>query len=122
MLGSGSLPKQQGRRSSYSMQYTMTEPCDQCPFLKRSGFTFSRLREHASGEFACHKTCKVDEETGNFIPRSRKTLHCAGALIFNEKREQPHQMMRIAERLSLYDRTKLNMQAAVGSKPSDYRK
>lgn len=100
----------------------MTDPCDQCPFLKGSGFTFSRLREHASGEFACHKTCKVDEETGNFVPRGRKTLACAGALIQNELLEKPHQMMRIAERLSLYDRTKLNMNADVGSKASDYRK
>jgi hypothetical protein len=34
-------------------------------------------------------------------------------LIFNEKREQPHQMMRICERLGMYDMTKLDMEADV---------
>lgn len=30
-----------------------------------------------------------------------------------EKMQQPHQMMRIAERLGMYDHTKLNMSAPV---------
>ncbi len=104
------------------MQYTMLEPCDECPFLKTSGFVFQRLTEFASGEFPCHKTCKVEEESGNFVPKNHKTLHCAGCLIFLERRERPHQMMRIAERLGMYDRTKLKMDSNVGSKPSDYRR
>lgn len=95
------------------MKYTLTEPCDACPFLKGSGFKLSQLRRHASGEFACHKACKVDEDSGDFVPRSDKTPHCAGALIFLEKRNQPHQMMRICERIGLYDRRKLNMEAPV---------
>lgn len=97
------------------MKYNMTEPCDACPFLKGSGFALQRLIEHASGDFPCHKACEVEEETGNFVARNDKTPHCAGALIFNEKRNQPHQMMRIAERMGLYDRSKLNMQAPVGT-------
>ena len=108
------------------MKYSMTEPCDQCPFLKTSGFTYQSLVEHASGEFACHKACKVEEEEdgsgGVFVPRNENTSHCAGALIFLEKQNRPHQMMRICERLGFYDRSKLNMKANVGSKPSDYRK
>jgi hypothetical protein len=103
------------------MQYTKTEPCNECPFLKGSGFTFKSLIAHAIGEFPCHKACKEDEE-GNYVPRSDKTPHCAGALIFLEKRKEPHQMMRICGRLGLYDPTKLNMKANVGSKPSDYAK
>lgn len=102
------------------MRYTMTEPCDACPFLIGSGFTFQSLVEHARGEFACHKACELDED-GDYVERSDKTPHCAGALIFLEKQERPHQMMRICERLGLYDRTTLNMQANVGSRPSDYR-
>jgi len=105
------------------MRYTMREPCDACPFLKSSGFTFGNLKRHASGEFACHKTCELDDESGTYEPKhGNKSLHCAGALIFLEKRNEPHQMMRIAERLGMYDRTKLNMDANVGSKPSDYRR
>lgn len=102
------------------MKYTLTTPSDQRPFLKGSGFTFDRLHEHASGEFPCHKACKVDDETGNFVPRGDKTPHCAGALIFLELQDAPHQMMRICERLGLYDREKLDMSAPVGSCKQDY--
>lgn len=95
------------------MKYTMTEPCDACPFLKSmKGFTLNRLKQHASGQFACHKTCDVDEETGTFEP-NENSVHCAGALIFLEKRDAPNQMMRICKRLGMYDRTKLNMKAKV---------
>lgn len=107
------------------MNYKLTTPCDACPFLIGSGFTYRSLVEHASGEFACHKQCKVEEredEGSVFVPRGDKTNHCAGALIFLEKQNAPHQMMRICERLGFYDASKLDMAANVGSKPSDYRR
>lgn len=104
------------------MNYDMREPCEECPFRRNSGFTFAKLLQFARGEFACHKACKVDEATGNYVARNSKTPHCAGALIFNEKRDAPHQMMRISERLGMYDRTKLHMDADVGTKPSHYRR
>lgn len=107
------------------MNYKMTEPCDECPFLLGSGFTYAKLVGHASGEFPCHRACKIEEredEGSVFVARSDKTPHCAGALIFLEKQNKPHQMMRICERLGFYDRRKLNMGAKVGSKPSDYRR
>jgi len=97
------------------MKYTMTEPCDACPFLNsaqmKRGFTLRRLREFASGEFPCHQTATANED-GDYCATD-KSVHCAGALIFNEKRDAPNQMMRICERLGFYDRTKLNMDAAV---------
>jgi hypothetical protein len=101
------------------MNYQMTEPCDECPFTADAGFTFQRLTEFASGEFPCHKACKV--QRGNFVARSDKTPHCAGALIFNEKRGQPHQMQRICGRLGLYDPRCLNMDAPVVSSPDECR-
>lgn len=101
------------------MKYSMTKPCDACPFLIGSGFTYRSLSAHASGEFACHKACDVNEQTGDFEARSDKTPHCAGALIFLEKQNAPHQMMRICERLGMYDRGKLDMSAPVVSSPSD---
>ena len=100
------------------MNYLLTEPCDECPFLKGSGFTWERLTEFASGEFGCHKTCRHDEESSTYVPHD-KSLHCAGALILREKLDAPHQMMRICERLGLYDRTKLNMAAPVVESPAD---
>lgn len=109
------------------MNYEMTTPCDQCPFLKGNGFTYESLVAYASGEFACHKTCKIDEDgdsetAGDFIPRNENTPHCAGALIFREFQDNPHQMMRICERMGFYDRRKLNMDAPVVRKRSDCRK
>lgn len=98
------------------MKYTMTQPCDMCPFLNnaqmRRGFTLRRLREFASNEFPCHQTADNDDESGDYVA-NENSLHCGGALIFNEKRDQPHQMMRICERTGSYDRTKLNMDANV---------
>lgn len=98
------------------MKYTMTTPCDACPFLKSMahGFSMRRLEEFAGGEFPCHKTAKLDDsDLDSGYEATEDSLHCAGALIFNEKREQPHQMMRICERLGFYDMRKLNMEAPV---------
>lgn len=94
------------------MNYEMRKPCDQCPFLARSRFTLTRLKQFASNQFPCHKACDTNDD-GDFVAKNDKTPHCAGALIFLEKRNQPHQMMRIAERLGMYDRTKLDMSAEV---------
>lgn len=101
------------------MNYKMTKPCDACPFLIGHGFTYNRLMAHASGEFGCHKACDLNEDSGNYEPGS-KTPHCAGALIFLEKQNKPHQMMRICERIGMYDRRKLDMTANVGSCAKDY--
>lgn len=96
------------------MKYTMTTPCNACPFTEKmkKGFTLKRLMEFTSGEFPCHKTADLDEEEGEFHA-GKKSVHCAGALIFLEKRNAPNQMMRIAERLGMYDHKKLDMEAKV---------
>jgi len=97
------------------LNYAMTTPCDECPFLNSMahGFTLAKLFAFASGEFGCHKACDIDDDTGNFVERGDATPHCAGALIFLEKIGRPHQMMRICGRLGLYDFSKLNMGADV---------
>lgn len=105
------------------MKYNLYTPCPECPYLIGSGFSWRSLQAHATGEFACHKACDVDDESGEFRERKNgKTPHCAGALIFLEKQGRPHQMMRICERLGLYDCTKLDMKAPVVSKPSQCRR
>jgi len=117
------MRKPGNNESEGHMNYNMTAPCKECPFLRTSGFTFDSLMEHASGEFGCHKACEcVEDEDGCKVFQPKKdTPHCAGALIFNELRNTPHQMMRICERLGFYDMRKLDMYANVGSKPQDYR-
>ncbi len=100
------------------MKYTLTTPCKECPFLKsmKHGFTLKRLNEFAQSQFPCHKSAaeEENEETGasEFVA-TEKSVHCAGALIFLEKRNAPNQMMRICERLGMYDYRKLNMDAPV---------
>lgn len=101
------------------MRYTMTSPCDQCPFLDntqmRRGFTRARLKAFAEGVFPCHQTASSVEDEDGFSEyrANNNSVHCAGALIFNEKRGQANQMTRICERLGLYDASKLNMEAKV---------
>lgn len=59
--------------------------------------------------FACHQTVEHDDEGY----ATHQGSQCAGSLILLEKNENPHQGMRIAERLGIYDRTKLVMDAPV---------
>lgn len=96
------------------MEYKMTNPCDQCPFLNKMshGFDIDRLREFASGPFPCHKTADNDEETGDYHA-TETSQHCAGALIFNEKRGEQTNLMRTMEWLEVYNPSKLNMKADV---------
>lgn len=91
------------------MKYTQTVPCKECPFLNvyKKGYSLKRLTAFASGEFPCHKSAEINED--DEFTATNKSVHCAGALIFNEKRNNPHQMMRISERLGMYDYTKLDL-------------
>jgi hypothetical protein len=99
------------------MSYELTSPCDNCPFRRdvKPYITPARVREIADSlvraEFPCHKTTKFDDD-GEHIP-GRNDIHCAGALILLEKMEQPSQMMRICERIGMYDASKLDMDAPV---------
>ncbi len=88
--------------------FNRTKPCNTCPF--RTGENGLRLlgrdraREIAyslleDGSFSCHDDIDLQE---------LKRQHCAGAVIVLEKLNRPNQMMRIAERLRLYDRNALS--------------
>lgn len=94
--------------------YKLTRPCDLCPFRSdiepflRPGRVDEIERSLVRGEFPCHNTVNYDR------PRRRMDeSHCAGALILLEKLGRPSQMMRISERLGMYDPRKLDMTAPV---------
>jgi hypothetical protein len=83
-------------------------PCDQCPFRRVGGVRLraTRITEiaravlgPAGGSFTCHKTTGF---LGPVRPKY-KDQQCAGAFIFAEKHDAPTQLMRIAERLGLYN-------------------
>ena len=89
----------------------MTKPCPQCPFRNTAVTRLrpGRIEELATCDraFQCHKTVDYDSEEGDRTGSEDNAQHCAGALIFAEKNQLSHQMMRIAERLGMYDYTKL---------------
>jgi hypothetical protein len=105
------------------VKYDMTAPCPHCPFRNdRPGFiTPARAREIAKAitieqkTFACHQTTvAVEDDEGNCdMQETPDSQHCAGAMILLERLERPNQMMRIAERIGLYDMRKLDMSAPV---------
>ncbi len=63
--------------------------------------------------FACHQTIEHDDSEDGDRTVTSNSEHCAGALILLEKQQSPNQMMRISERLGMYDRFKLNMGSKV---------
>lgn len=106
------------------MSYKLTRPCAHCPFRSDIApyLMAARVREIERGlergEFSCHETLdddawQDDDEGEPEYNPSGQEEHCAGALILLEKLDRPSQMMRIAERLGLYDRRKLDMNAPV---------
>lgn len=100
------------------MKYTATKPCADCPFLESNAESYGleRLSQFASGDFPCHKTATLVEDDDSGVAEfhaTKNSVACAGALIFCEKRNAPNQMMRIAERLGMYDHTILDMTSPV---------
>lgn len=105
--------------------YGLTRPCDNCPFRNDGHgvrLTVGRVREIENSllrsEFPCHKTTNVEK---GGLDMSNAT-HCAGALILLEKLHRPSQMMRIAERLGMYDRSRLDMNAPVFDSFTDMKR
>jgi hypothetical protein len=106
------------------LDYNLRKPCAKCPFRNdiRPFIHPERARDILEGgaSFTCHKTIDYDDnppydDNGDLILGRCEDgeQHCAGVLIILEKENSPHQMMRIAERLGMYDRTKLDMTAPV---------
>lgn len=95
------------------MRFDLNQPCKDCPFIKKSSTNMTLAEGRLDGiisdirhdmSFTCRKTLNL---------KTNEQQHCAGALIFLERENNPNQMMRIAERLGRYDRTKLKMEADI---------
>lgn len=91
------------------MKFNLKEPCKDYPFVLGSNTNTTLAKGRLEGiiedirndlSFTCHKTLDLP---------SRSQQHCAGAMIFLEKEERPNQIMRIAERVGLYNHSELNM-------------
>ena len=95
------------------MKFDLKTPCRDCPFITGSSTNISLAKGRIEGivkdiredlSFTCHKTLELPE---------MDQQHCAGAMIFLEREENPNQIMRIAERIGLYDYKKLDMNADI---------
>lgn len=102
------------------MKYDMTKPCAKCPFRRGTVMKLTRARiidlersliRHNGATFPCHETLDYDVGLDDEPHHTEKTTHCAGALAYIEKHGVSSQMMRIAERLGMYDRHALMEQS-----------
>lgn len=109
--------------------YRLKAPCKACPF--RSDIPKylrpERAKEiadslYAGAEFSCHQTTEEVEEEDGHVDRiaTSKSAFCAGALITMEKEGFSNQMVRISERLGLFDPTALRMDAPVYDSLSEW--
>lgn len=99
--------------------FSLRRPCAKCPFRKDVGPYLTRgrimeiIRSLTRVSFFCHETTHDLDDDEDYYNANGNEKHCAGALILCEKENAPGQMMRIGERLGLYDRFKLDMTAPV---------
>ena len=95
------------------MKFNLKKPCKQCPFSRdcligwlgadRAEAIITNIADNGQ-TFTCHKTDR---------DKSKEAEHCAGALILLEKTGRHNQLMRISERLGIYDRFKLDLESNV---------
>ena len=87
--------------------FNRIKPCKSCPFrTNKHAVRFlgeRRAREIVDSllgdqSFTCHDDLD--------LPQSDRQ-HCVGAMLMLEKIDRPNQIMRIGERIRLYDRNKL---------------
>lgn len=107
------------------MKFNLKKPCSNCPFrndkpklkgwlgAERAGSIYDSIIEGAV--FPCHKTNDNESQPENGFVHQEKHQFCAGALILLEKTGDASKsnMIRMAERLRLYDKNILEMDAPV---------
>lgn len=101
------------------MKYDLVRPCPHCPFRRdRPGYlrperAVQIAQALAEGsEFACHQTTEPDAD-GEDLVAGETSQFCAGALLMLEQQDSPNQIMRVAERLGIYDPAKLDRDSPV---------
>lgn len=108
--------------------YRLVRPCAKCPFRTdvEPYIRSSRAREIAENllrgsDFICHETSvEVPDSEDGEHDRGPDSQFCAGALITLEKQGFANQMMRIAERIGIYDASALDMDAPVSDSMDEW--
>lgn len=106
--------------------FALKRPCGNCPFRSDQAPFLDRERAKdiadallADASFHCHKTVSYDAEDGSGEVTA-DSKHCAGALITMEREGFANQMMRIGERLGIYDPAALATDAPVHNSLADW--
>src|SRR5580765_7799694 len=90
------------------MAFALRQPCVECPFDPRNNLYLRPARAEEIAEalerstFACHMTLE-----------QRPQQHCAGARVIMARTRRWGDMQQIAQRLGLFDPSKLNLEARV---------
>lgn len=110
----------QQRQQRQLTGYALRAPCANCPFRSDIDpyLRPERAQEIAQaliegGTFECHKTVDYQNTDEEDTPDTSHAQHCAGALLTMERGGTVNQMMRIAERLGLYDYERMKDDAPV---------
>lgn len=89
--------------------------CANCPFFDPNQLHLSRERKleivasiRSDASFHCHATLDYNTEDDDPMPTAR-TQECVGSMILQEREGRVNQMLRIMERIGMYDHTKLDM-------------
>lgn len=107
------------------MRFGLVRPCPHCPFRAdvppfiRAEFAAELAADLDGGAtFFCHETVEYDDDVEG-VPTDR-SHHCAGALIvllndgvLDRSGLGTHDLLQIAERFGLFDRTRLDLGAPV---------
>lgn len=106
----------------------LIKPCPKCPFrtdvrpylTKRRIDQLQRDCVTSQQEFHCHNTVDYSGDDDGRV--TKNSLRCAGLTILLEKINRPTQMMRIEERLGMYDRRTMDMESPVFNSFAEMRK
>lgn len=100
-----------------SNPFRLNKPCADCPFRKDKYFHLAPGRREGIAEslrdgqgFTCHKT--LDYNTDDGAPnRTQKSQECVGATGTVMRDGFPHALYQIAERLGLFDPSRLDYES-----------
>lgn len=120
------MPKQTPGSSNPKSPYTLKSPCKDCPFRADNKFFLTPERaqgimdeSYEDSNFYCHKTLDYSSDDGEGQLTSKSRV-CAGFLVTMEKEGRANQPTRIAERLGLYDRAEMDLNAPTYDSMSEW--
>jgi hypothetical protein len=106
-----------------SMEFNLVGPCSDCPFRSdinpylKSARVLQIVGDLETATFACHNTTSATKpqprSNGKFAKRIVE--HCGGALVAMAKSEMFGCLQQVAERLGMWDSSKLQITAPVYS-------